>query len=131
MRRGARACRGAAAPPPVLRAEASFRVGHASPLLLPPLAALKDESALFRHDVAFCLGQRQDPAAVQVLTSVLHDAKEHPMCVSRARRGVSAGRVPVEAVLSIVHPCCIQADPGRPFWPNPATLITQGPARGG
>ena len=42
-------------------------------------AALKDESALFRHDVAFCLGQRQDPAAIQTLKGLLHDANEHPM----------------------------------------------------
>lgn len=42
-------------------------------------AALKDKSDLFRHDVAFCLGQRQDPAAVDVLKQLVADAQEHPM----------------------------------------------------
>jgi len=42
-------------------------------------AALKDPSALFRHDVAFCMGQRQDPAAVEVLQAILRDQSEHAM----------------------------------------------------
>jgi deoxyhypusine monooxygenase len=40
---------------------------------------LHDDSALFRHDVAFCMGQRQDPAAIEVLKQKLRDAQEHPM----------------------------------------------------
>jgi hypothetical protein len=43
------------------------------------LAALQDDSALFRHDVAFCMGQRQDPAAIQRLKHILNDPAEHPM----------------------------------------------------
>ncbi len=42
-------------------------------------AALCDGSALLRHDVAFCMGQRQDPLAIQVLTDILKDDQEHPM----------------------------------------------------
>lgn len=42
-------------------------------------AALRDPSALFRHDVAFCMGQRQDPAAVEVLQAILRDTSEHAM----------------------------------------------------
>jgi deoxyhypusine monooxygenase len=42
-------------------------------------AALNDKSALFRHDVAFCLGQRQDDAALAALARKLHDQAEHPM----------------------------------------------------
>jgi deoxyhypusine monooxygenase len=49
---------------------------------LPFYAALKDESNLFRHDVAFCLGQRQDPAAIEVLTSLLRDHTQHGMYVA-------------------------------------------------
>jgi hypothetical protein len=41
--------------------------------------ALKDPSSLFRHDVAFCMGQRQDPAAVEVLQAILRDGGEHAM----------------------------------------------------
>ena len=49
--------------------------------------ALKDSSALFRHDVCFCLGQRQEAAAIGVLTAVLNDAKEHPMSVAKGGTG--------------------------------------------
>eukprot|EP00967_Tisochrysis_lutea_P110074 scaffold171773_cov18-Tisochrysis_lutea.AAC.1 len=45
------------------------------------LQALKDSSALFRHDVAFCLGQRQDKANMDVLARTLADPNEHAMCV--------------------------------------------------
>lgn len=47
----------------------------------PRHAALKDSSALFRHDVAFCLGQRQDQANMEVLAKTLADTQEHAMCV--------------------------------------------------
>jgi deoxyhypusine monooxygenase len=40
---------------------------------------LKDPSALFRHEVAYCLGQRQDAAATETLARILGDASEHPM----------------------------------------------------
>jgi len=43
------------------------------------LAGLKDSSALFRHEVAYCLGQRQDAAAIQTLKEVLADSQEHSM----------------------------------------------------
>jgi deoxyhypusine monooxygenase len=48
-------------------------------LLLLRLAALQDKSDLFRHDVAFCLGQRQDPSAVSILKQLVADAQQHPM----------------------------------------------------
>ena len=43
------------------------------------LAGLKDASALFRHEVAYCLGQRQDAAAINTLKEVLADTHEHCM----------------------------------------------------
>lgn len=36
-------------------------------------------SALLKHEVAYVLGQMQDPAAVQFLTGVLQDSAEHAM----------------------------------------------------
>jgi len=42
---------------------------------------LKDPSALYRHEVAYCLGQRQDPAAISILSNILADTNEHPMYV--------------------------------------------------
>lgn len=52
--------------------------------------ALKDNSALFRHDVAFCMGQRQDPAALEVLQSILSDDREHPMVRHEAGEALGA-----------------------------------------
>lgn len=40
---------------------------------------LKCSSALFRHEIAYVLGQMQHPAAIQQLTVNLRDPKEHPM----------------------------------------------------
>ena len=51
----------------------------APPLSVCTAAALQDPSALFRHEVAYCLGQRQDPAAVPTLQHILCDAQEHSM----------------------------------------------------
>lgn len=48
------------------------------------LAALKDPSALLRHEVAYCLGQRQEPASIGTLTAILQDHAEHSMCASPA-----------------------------------------------
>lgn len=40
---------------------------------------LKCSSALFRHEIAFVLGQVQHPAAIPQLTVSLRDQKENPM----------------------------------------------------
>lgn len=53
------------------------------------LVGLKDTSALYRHEVAYCLGQRQDPAAIEALKTILNDTSEHGMvrswvCLSRS-----------------------------------------------
>lgn len=40
---------------------------------------LKCSSALFRHEIAYVLGQMQHPAAIEQLTVNLRDPKEHPM----------------------------------------------------
>jgi deoxyhypusine monooxygenase len=42
-------------------------------------AGLQDPSALLRHEVAYCLGQRQVPAAIETLKAILSDENEHPM----------------------------------------------------
>lgn len=41
--------------------------------------AFNCSSALLKHEVAYVLGQMQDPAAVQFLTRVLGDTGEHAM----------------------------------------------------
>ncbi|GMH40361.1 hypothetical protein BSKO_08265 [Bryopsis sp. KO-2023] len=53
-------------------------------------AGLGDTSTLFRHDVAFCLGQRQDPNAVKILSKILGDASEHSMVRHEAGEALGA-----------------------------------------
>ncbi|KDD73717.1 hypothetical protein H632_c1897p0 [Helicosporidium sp. ATCC 50920] len=55
------------------------------------LDGLKDPSHLFRHEVAYTLGQRQDPAAVEALTGLLGNPEEHPMV--RHEAGESLGAI--------------------------------------
>jgi deoxyhypusine monooxygenase len=38
-----------------------------------------DSSALLKHELAYCLGQMQDPTAIPILTSVLKDVGQEPM----------------------------------------------------
>jgi deoxyhypusine monooxygenase len=40
---------------------------------------LKAKSALFRHEIAFVLGQLQNPESIQVLTENLKDLEENEM----------------------------------------------------
>lgn len=54
------------------------------------LVGLKDESALFRHDVAFAIGQRQDREAVEALVGVLDDAEEDSMVRHEAAEALGA-----------------------------------------
>ena len=62
------------------------------------LLALNDKSALFRHDVAFALGQRQNAGAIQALKAVVADAAEHCMVRHEA----------AEALGAIGTPECVQ-----------------------
>jgi len=43
------------------------------------VAALKCESALLKHEVAYVLGQLQDKASTEALVNTLKDVTEHPM----------------------------------------------------
>lgn len=38
-----------------------------------------DDSALLKHELAYCLGQMQDPRAIPVLADVLRDASQEAM----------------------------------------------------
>ncbi|KAL0186077.1 hypothetical protein M9458_017747, partial [Cirrhinus mrigala] len=38
-----------------------------------------DESALLKHELAYCLGQMQDERAIPILETVLKDTKQEPM----------------------------------------------------
>lgn len=54
------------------------------------ILGLKDHSALFRHDVAFAIGQRQDKEAIDALVRVLDDAKENSMVRHEAAEALGA-----------------------------------------
>lgn len=41
--------------------------------------AFSDDSDLLKHELAYCLGQMQDPAAIPILIKVLEDVNEAPM----------------------------------------------------
>jgi len=58
--------------------------------LIEALSVEKVHSALLRHDVAFCLGQRQDPLAVESLIALLKNNSEHPMVRHEAGEALGA-----------------------------------------
>lgn len=41
--------------------------------------AFNDDSALLKHELAYCLGQMQNKEAIKVLKDVLEDLKQEPM----------------------------------------------------
>ncbi|CAO1403542.1 unnamed protein product [Diamesa serratosioi] len=50
----------------------------------------EDESALLKHELAYCLGQMQDPAAIPILIGVLEDFKQEPMVRHEAAEALGA-----------------------------------------
>jgi len=52
--------------------------------------ALNDNSALVRHEIAYVLGQMQDPQAVKALSKSLALASEHPMVRHEAAEALGA-----------------------------------------
>ncbi|XP_062562329.1 deoxyhypusine hydroxylase [Armigeres subalbatus] len=63
-------------------------------------ACFGDDSALLKHELAYCLGQMQDQAAIPVLTKVLQDTKQEPMVRHEAAEALGAiGTSEVEQIL--------------------------------
>ncbi|XP_047370689.1 deoxyhypusine hydroxylase [Vespa velutina] len=50
----------------------------------------KDKSALLKHELAYCLGQMQDPLAISILIDVLKDDKQEPMVRHEAGEALGA-----------------------------------------
>jgi deoxyhypusine monooxygenase len=63
------------------------------------LASLRDPSALFKHEVAFALGQMQATGAVETLKAMLRDECEHSMVRHEA----------AEALGAIASDACLEA----------------------
>ncbi|KAM6168815.1 deoxyhypusine hydroxylase isoform 1-T2 [Erethizon dorsatum] len=52
--------------------------------------AFGDDSALLKHELAYCLGQMQDPRAIPVLVDVLRDTRQEPMVRHEAGEALGA-----------------------------------------
>ncbi|XP_053693578.1 deoxyhypusine hydroxylase [Sabethes cyaneus] len=60
-----------------------------------------DDSALLKHELAYCLGQMQDKAAVPILVKVLEDTEQEPMVRHEAAEALGAiGTSEVEDILT-------------------------------
>lgn len=64
----------------------------------------KDESALLKHELAYCLGQMQDARAIPTLTAVLKDREQEPMV--RHEAGEALGAIGEPSVLELLTEYC-------------------------
>ncbi|XP_071558697.1 deoxyhypusine hydroxylase [Temnothorax nylanderi] len=64
-------------------------------------ACFKDPSALLKHELAYCLGQMRDPAAISILTSVLEDLSQEPMV--RHEAGEALGAIGDSSVIPLLE----------------------------
>ncbi|MCL4123305.1 UNVERIFIED_CONTAM: hypothetical protein GTU68_050847 [Idotea baltica] len=63
-------------------------------------SAFSDSSALLKHELAYCLGQMGDVAAIPILTQILEDTKQEPMVRHEAGEALGAIGCPsVEGLL--------------------------------
>ncbi|XP_041792007.1 deoxyhypusine hydroxylase [Chelmon rostratus] len=62
--------------------------------------AFTDDSALLKHELAYCLGQMQDRRAIPTLTAVLKDVQQEPMV--RHEAGEALGAIGDPAVLDLL-----------------------------
>ncbi|KAI1007102.1 Deoxyhypusine hydroxylase [Podosphaera aphanis] len=60
------------------------------PALEAMAAAFSSPSALLKHEVAYCLGQTKNPAAIPSLSAVLGNKNEDPMCRHEAAEAMGA-----------------------------------------
>ncbi|CAK9796757.1 Deoxyhypusine hydroxylase [Anthophora quadrimaculata] len=60
----------------------------------------KDESALLKHELAYCLGQMQDSHAVPILIEILKDTTQEPMV--RHEAGEALGAIGDSSVIPIL-----------------------------
>ncbi|CAI2342509.1 unnamed protein product [Caenorhabditis sp. 36 PRJEB53466] len=62
---------------------------------------LNDESALLKHELAYCLGQMQNKSAIPTLVNVLEDEKQEPMV--RHEAGEALGAIADPSVKEILQ----------------------------
>lgn len=84
------------------RAMFSLRNRNTLEAVLALAEGFKDPNALFRHEVAYVMGQMQNPASVASLRKVLEDPDEHRMVRHEAAEALGAvGGEEVEAILKV------------------------------
>ncbi|KAF7460902.1 hypothetical protein GHT09_018147 [Marmota monax] len=66
--------------------------------------AFDDDSALLKHELAYCLGQMQDSRAIPVLTGVLSDTRQEPMV--RHEAGEALGAIGNPQALELLRQYC-------------------------
>ncbi|KAF0298350.1 Deoxyhypusine hydroxylase [Amphibalanus amphitrite] len=71
--------------------------------------AFSDESALLKHELAYCLGQMGDRAALPVLTTVLENTAENPMV--RHEAGEAMGAIGDPSALPVLTRLCSDPTP--------------------
>ncbi|KAH8381676.1 hypothetical protein KR093_010512 [Drosophila rubida] len=82
--------------------------------------AFDDDSALLKHELAYCLGQMQDTQALDILTRVLEDTRQEPMVRHEAAEALGAiGDAKVlpilekykeDSVIEVAETCAIALD---------------------
>lgn len=109
------------------RAMFSLRNRNTKEAVLALAAGFKDPSPLFRHEVAYVMGQMQHPASVLSLREVLEDGGEHRMVRHEAAEALGAvGGEECEAILErfradgevVVRESCVVALDTMEYWTN-------------
>lgn len=107
------------------RAMFSLRNRNTEEAVLALAAGFKDASPLFRHEVAYVMGQMQHPASVPSLRAVLEDEAEHRMVRHEAAEALGAvGGQECEAILEkfrgdgevVVRESCVVALDTMEYW---------------
>lgn len=61
-----------------------------------------DESALLKHECAYCMGQMKDPLAIPYLIKTIKDETQHPMVRHEAGEALGAIGQPTEDILELL-----------------------------
>ena len=108
-----------------MRAVFSLRNQRTDEACLALCQGFSSSSALLRHEIAYVLGQMQNPAALPTLTQRLEDANEHVMVRHEAAEALGAiGGVEVEKTLvtfrrdpeAVINESCMVALDTIDYW---------------
>lgn len=85
-----------------------------------------DKSALLKHELAYCLGQMQHPAAIPHLIKVLEDKTQEPMVRHEAGEScniLSQSKIAIICdIFQVKHSGQLVIQMLCPFWRNIATI---------